>query len=157
MSLFPKDLWPFNYLTLTQNKPWVLWMLSIIWSFLPDNDWWTLPIRPVFLCKLIPIKAHWGTGSWSFTLERLAIFPPQADHVLDVFSTTADGGSTGGTPPQNTSTLILPVKRGYMEEYIFQSLRIGSTSTNTELTLISAFHCIITQYCKESITNSAIG
>ena len=20
-SLFPKDLWPFNYLTLTQNKP----------------------------------------------------------------------------------------------------------------------------------------
>ena len=41
-------------------------MLPIVWSLLPDNDWWTLP---VFLCKLNPIKAHWGTGSWPFSFE----------------------------------------------------------------------------------------
>ena len=51
---FPKSYSPLA------NWPWlrkalrVLCMLSIIWSLLPGNDWWALP---VFLCKLNPIKA----------------------------------------------------------------------------------------------------
>ena len=52
-------------------------MLSIVWSLLPDNDWWALA---VFLCKLNPIKAHWGIGSRPFSFERSATSPPQADH-----------------------------------------------------------------------------
>ena len=68
-------------------------MLSIPWSLLPDNDWWALHICPIFLCKLNPIKAHWGTGSRPFSSKRLAAFPPQADHVLvDLFSSTAAQG-----------------------------------------------------------------
>ena len=72
-------------------------MLSIGWSLLPEKDWWALP---VFLCKLNPIKAHWGKGSWPFFFERLATSPPQADHVLvDLFSFTADGGLCGQSSP----------------------------------------------------------
>ena len=40
------------------------------------------------------IKAHGEKGSWPFSFERSATSPPQADHVLvDLFSSTADGGS----------------------------------------------------------------
>ena len=69
-------------------------LLSIIWSLLPDNDGWALP---VFLCKLNPIKAHWGKGSWAFSCERSATSPPQVDHVLvDLFSSVVAGGGGGG-------------------------------------------------------------
>ena len=57
MSLFPKVLWPFNFLTLTQNKPWVLWMLSITWSFLPDNEW-ALHIYIYMPCTPMQIKPN---------------------------------------------------------------------------------------------------
>ena len=64
-------------------------MLSIVWSLLPDNDWWALP---VFMCKLSPIKAHWGTGSWPFSPERLVTSPLQADRdLVDLFSSVATG------------------------------------------------------------------
>ena len=80
-------------------------MLSIIWSFLPDNDWWALP---VFLCKLNPVKAHWRTGSWSFSFERSATFPPQADHVLvDLFSSEADGGALWAKLPHRFTEIFL--------------------------------------------------
>ena len=46
------------------------------------------------------IKAHGGKGSWPFSFERLATFPPQADHVLaDLFSSVADEGLCGKVPP----------------------------------------------------------
>ena len=117
----PQVLWPFNYLTLTQNKPWVLWMLSIIWSFLPDNDWWALlvcvsvcmDIYSVFLFKLNPIKSCWGTGSWLFSFERSATFPPQADHVLvDLFSSVAARGASWAEPPHNfcSCTWLMRIK-----------------------------------------------
>ena len=85
---FPKSYSPLA------NWPWLRIspqssLFLIIWSLLPDNDWWALP---VFLCKLNPIKAHWGKGSWPFSFERLATFPPQVDHVLvDLFSSMAAG------------------------------------------------------------------
>ena len=42
--------------------------LFVIYCLIPiANDWWALP---VFLCKLNPIKAHWGKGSWPFSFER---------------------------------------------------------------------------------------
>ena len=73
---------------------------------LSDSDWGLLCIyiRPVFLCKLNPVKAHWGKGSWPFSFERLATFPPQADHVLvDLFSSVGTSGrgvgAAGGPPP----------------------------------------------------------
>ena len=46
-------------------------------------------------------------GYWSFSFERSATFPPQADHVLvDLFSSAADGVSAGKAPPQrNTANL----------------------------------------------------
>ena len=72
-------------------------MLSIVWSLLPDNDWWALP---VFLCKMNPIKGHWGKGSWPFSFERSAASPPQADHVLvDLFSSVVAGGALQAEPP----------------------------------------------------------
>ena len=87
---------------------WVLWMLSTIWLFLPDNDW-PLCICTVFLCKLNPIKAHWGKGSWLFPFERLATFPTQAGYVLvDLFSSGADGkwGQVAVLSGQSSSTLF---------------------------------------------------
>ena len=39
--------------------------------------------------QINPIKVHWGTGSWPFSFERSATFPPKADHVLvDLYSAT---------------------------------------------------------------------
>ena len=87
---FPKSYSPLA------NLPWLRIspqssLLSIVWSLLPDNDWWALP---VLLCKLNPIKAHWGKDSWPFSFEKLTTFPPQADHVLvDLYSSAADGGA----------------------------------------------------------------
>ena len=50
--------------------------------------------------KLNPIKAHWGIGSWPFSFERSATFPPQADHVLvDLFSSVTDGDALQSEPP----------------------------------------------------------
>ena len=78
-------------------------MLSIVWSLLPDNDWWALP---VFLCELNPIKAHWRKSSWPFSFERLATFPPQADHVfVDLFLSVAAGGGGGGPCGQIPPTI----------------------------------------------------
>ena len=68
-------------------------------------QWWALP---VFLCTLNPIKSHWGTGLRSFSSERLATFPPQADHVLvDLFSSreASGGGCSAGGAPQQYHTL----------------------------------------------------
>ena len=47
----------------------VLCILSIVWSLLPDNDWWALPVS---LCKLNPIKAHWWTGSRPFSFWEIS-------------------------------------------------------------------------------------
>ena len=66
MSLFPKLLWPFNYLTLTQNKPsefseyyllfghFCLTMIDELYVCVCV----CVCVYPVFLCKLNPIKAH---------------------------------------------------------------------------------------------------
>ena len=78
-------------------------MLSIVWPLLPDNDWWALP---VFLGKMNLIKAYGGKGSWPFSFERSATSPPQADHVLvDLFSSMADGGLCGRSPPPHSLEL----------------------------------------------------
>ena len=73
---------------------------------LTDYDWWALP---VFLCKLNPIKAHWGKGSWPFSFQRSATFPPQADHVLvNLFSSVVLGVwrrvPCGWSPPHTSSS-----------------------------------------------------
>ena len=61
---------------------------------------------PVFLCKLNPIKTHWETDSWTFSSERSATYPPQADHVLvDVFSSVVARGALQAEPPHKLSVL----------------------------------------------------
>ena len=57
MSLFPKILQPFRYLTLTQNKPsefFVCYLLFDPYCLTVIDELYL----PVFLCKLNPIKAH---------------------------------------------------------------------------------------------------
>ena len=95
MSLFPKVSWPFNYLTLTQNKLSKFFECYLLFDhfFLTMIDELYMYICPVFLCKSNPIKAHLETGSWPFCFERSATFPPQEDHVcVDLFSSMVDGG-----------------------------------------------------------------
>ena len=161
MSLFPKVLWPFNYLTLAQNKPWVLWMLSIIWSFLPDNDWWALHICPVFLCKLNPVKAHWGTDSWPFSFERSATFLPQADHVLvDLFSSVvARGGGdlAGGAPPTIFNFKILNNRPQLpdFDSYLYNSLLLGFEQIGISQIKFLIWSWFLRAYSKK-IQNSAM-
>ena len=84
MSLFPQSFMAFRYLTLTQNKPSEFFECCLLFDHycltMIHELYVYMYICPVFLCKLNSIKAHWGTGSWSFSFERLATFPPQADH-----------------------------------------------------------------------------
>ena len=105
MSLFLKVLWPFD-VTLS-IWPWLRISpsssLNVIYSVIITAwQWLMLLVCPVFLCKLNPIKAHWGTDSRPFSSERLAIFLTQADHILvDLFSSmVAWGSSVGRAPPQ---------------------------------------------------------
>ena len=74
---FPKVLWPFNYLTLTQNKPsefFECYLLLIISA-------WQWLMSFVFLCKLNPIKDCPGKGLAAplFHWESIHVipFPPQ--------------------------------------------------------------------------------
>ena len=106
---FPKSYGPLA------NWPWLRIipqssLLSIVWSLLPDNDWlMSFACIPV---QIEPNESHWGKGSWPFSFERSATFPPQADCVLvDLFSSMEAGqrgGREGGTlqaePPHRSGT-----------------------------------------------------
>ena len=98
---FPKSF--IALLTLTQNKPSEFFVCYLLFD--PYCLTWLMSF-PIFLCKLNPIKAHWGKGSWPFSFERLAAFSPQADRVLvDLFSSTVARGGwwgpAGGAPPHH--------------------------------------------------------
>ena len=111
---FPKSYSPLANWPWLRISPQSSFMLSIVWSLLPDNDWWALL---VFLCKLNPIKAHWGKSSWPFSFERSATFPCQADHVLvDLFSSLVAGGALWAEPPQSRCAL-------YTSSYMLCSLK----------------------------------
>ena len=87
----PSANWPWLRIS-PQSSLYVIYCLIL-------TAWEWLMSLPVFLCKLNPIKAHWGKGYWSFPFERSATFPPQADHVLvDLFSSMVDGGSMSKAP-----------------------------------------------------------
>ena len=60
MNLFPKVLWPFNYLILTQNKLSEFFECHLLFDHfcLTMIDELYLRVCPGFLCKLNPIKAH---------------------------------------------------------------------------------------------------
>ena len=89
-------------------------LLSIIWSLLPDTDWWALP---VFLWKLNPIKAYWGKSSWTFSFEKSATFPPQVDNVLvDLFSSVVARGPAGRAPPPTSYEKLSKV---YMRKHTY--------------------------------------
>ena len=89
-SYSPLANWPWLRIS-PQSSLFVIYCL-----ILTAYDWWALP---VFLCKLNPLKAHWGKDVWPFSYERWATFPPQADDVLvDLFSSVAGWGGGGGCP-----------------------------------------------------------
>ena len=89
----PLTIWP--WLRISPHSS-----LNVIY-FLILTAWQWLMSFPVSLCKLNPIKARWGIGSRPFSSERLATFPPQADHVLvDLFSSAIDGGGRVGSTGQ---------------------------------------------------------
>ena len=60
MSLFPKVLWPFSYLTLTVNKPSEFFECYLLFDHycLTMIDELYIHTLYSFLCKLNPIKAH---------------------------------------------------------------------------------------------------
>ena len=96
----PLAIWPWLKISPHSSLNVIYCLITTAWQWLT-----ALCIRPVFLCKLNPIQAHWGTGSWSFPFERSATFPPQADHVLvDLFSSVVAGG--GGPCQRNTPPTI---------------------------------------------------
>ena len=108
-SYSPVSNWPWLRIS-SQSSLFVIYCL-----ILTAYDWWALP---VFLCKLNPIKAHWGKSSWPFSFESSATFPPQADQVLvDLFSSVVaraggrEVGPAGGAPHR------LP---GYYFTFIFR-------------------------------------
>ena len=145
-------------------------MLSIVWSLLPDNDWWALP---VFLCKLNPIKAHWGKDSWPFSFERLATFLPRADHVLvDLFSSVADGrwkgwGVYGWSPPTTLFLYLWSLQNVSFSRFLpshtsrFHTRRVISTMLNTinsylsllSLILLGYTHCLTLLWSFPSLKN----
>ena len=93
MSLFPKDLWPFNYLTLAQNKPLeffkcyllfdhfcLTWLMSFVYT--PCNPMQIKPNKSPLRKRLLALLL-WGISHLS----------SPADNVLvDLFSSMADGG-----------------------------------------------------------------
>ena len=82
--------------------PWLrtspLSSLNVIYCLIITTRQWLMSFiyLPCIPMQINPIKAHWGTGSWPFSFERLATFPPQADHVLvDLFLSVADSRGLG--------------------------------------------------------------
>ena len=100
MALWRHSIWPWLRMSPHSSLNVIYYLILI-----PDNDW-ALPICPVFLCKLNPIKAHWGTGSRPFSFETLATFPPQADHVLiELFSSMMGRGALLDKAPSHLTSL----------------------------------------------------
>ena len=113
---FPKFYGPLANWPWLRISPQSSLYVTIIWSLLPDNNWWALP---VFLWKMNPIKAHWGKGSWPFSFESSATFLPQADHVLvDLFSSVVARGALRAEPPQLSSGLNITTYISRSEKYL---------------------------------------
>ena len=93
----PLANWPWLKISPQSSFNVICCLIISAWQWLMSFTY----IHPVFLCKLTPIKAHWRKGSWPFSFERSATFPPQADRVLvDLFSSMVDGGLCGQSSPQ---------------------------------------------------------
>ena len=107
---FPKfygslAIWPWLKIS-PQSSLNVIYLIITAWQ-------WLMSFRymPCIAMQINPIKAHWGKGSWPFSFERSATFPPQADHVLvDLFSSVVAGGggrALWAEPPHNCLLTIL--------------------------------------------------
>ena len=97
---FPKSYTPLA------NWPWLrISPQSFVCYLLFDPYCLTMTVMN-FTCipvQIEPNKSPLGKGSWPFSFERSASFPPQADHILvDLFSSMAANGAlqAGRAPPQ---------------------------------------------------------
>ena len=96
----PLAIWPWLRISLHSS-------LNVIYCLI-ITDW---PWLMSFTCvpvQIEPSKAHWGTGSWPFSSERSATFPPQADHVfVDLFSSTMGSVALLDiAPPYGTKAMV---------------------------------------------------
>ena len=91
---FPKSYSPVaNWLRISPQSS----LLSVIWSVLPEDDWWALP---VFLCKLNPIKP---IEEKAFDPSPLRDRPPFLPKQIMSWQTYSHprrlGGPCGRSPP----------------------------------------------------------
>ena len=93
----PLAIWP--WLKISPHSS-----LNVIYCLIITTWQWLISLthKPCIPMQINPKTAHWGPGSWPFSFERSAAFPPQADHVLvDLFSSMADRGALwADSPPQ---------------------------------------------------------
>ena len=119
--------------------------LNIIYCLILTAWQWLMSFTCIPV-QIEPTKTHWGKGSWPFSFERSAPFPPQADHVLvDLFSSAADGGLCGQSPPpqritwwtsiHRTITLLQQLSAFYLHDPISLPLLFcGSTAKQSPCT-----------------------
>ena len=91
----PLAIWPWLRTSPHSSLNVICYLIITSWQWMMS-----FPYTPSIPMQINPVKAHWRTGSWSFSFEKSATFPPQADHVLvDLVLSTADTGLCGQSSP----------------------------------------------------------
>ena len=100
----PLTIWPWLRISPHSSLNVIYYLIISVWQWLMSFMY-----MPCILMQINPIKAHWGAGFWPFYFERLATFPPQADHVLvNLFSSMVGrdfGGPWRQSPPHSCHLL----------------------------------------------------
>ena len=110
-------------------------MLSIIWSFLPDNDWWALLIHPVFLCKLNPVKACPGKGWGTVTQSGCAVpFSPDLLQSVWICSSHPQHTDPAGQSPHQPTAAPLYFPESHRWSEISSLLKVIEFGENPEVT-----------------------
>ena len=84
----PLYIWPWLKISPQSSLNVIYCLILTAWQWLMSFTY--MPCIPM---QINSIKPHWGKGSWPFSFESSATFPPQVDHVLvDLFSSVGAGG-----------------------------------------------------------------
>ena len=96
--------------------------LNVIYYLIITARQWLMSFMdmPCIPVQINPVKARWGTGSWPFSFESSATFPPQADQVLvNLFSSLGAGGALQAEPPHIVQKIFLCHSWCLQESYEF--------------------------------------